>query len=206
MLIKKLTSGTVTRLQALVINNVDMAYSALLLYFFAKMAIADIDGSAQSNTTVLEMFSAIGVNFRTDQTATGNKTILKRIKMYISQFIRYFLILKKQKSPPMYIMESAGVMFPSGAKAKNITSGSFKPIAIEASEKIIANKAGFMKLFKHLKLYVFRFEASFTPKVQSINWSTTMHRDIKIPPSLPYSAKISGIPMKPAFEKVAMAL
>lgn len=206
MLIKKLTSGTVTRLQALVINNVAMAYSALLLYFFAKIAIADIEGSAQSSTTVLTMFSAIGVNFSTDQTDTGNKIILKRIKMYISKFIRYFLMLKKQKRPPIYIMESAGVMFPSGAKAKNIILGGFKPSATAVSEEIIANNAGFMKFFKHLKLYAFRFEASFTPKVQSINWSTTMHKDIKIPPSLPYSAKISGIPMKPAFEKVAMAL
>lgn len=188
------------------INNVAMAYSALLLYFLAKIAIADIEGSAQSSTTVLTMFSAIGVNFSTDQTDTGNKIILKRIKMYISKFIRYFLMLKKQKRPPIYIMESAGVMFPSGAKAKNIILGGFKPSATAVSEEIIANNAGFMKFFKHLKLYAFRFEASFTPKVQSINWSTTMHKDIKIPPSLPYSAKISGIPMKPAFEKVAMAL
>lgn len=206
MLIKKLTKGTVTRLQALVINNVAMAYSALLLYFFAKMAIADIEGSAQSRTTVLAMLSAIGINFRADQIAIGNKIILKRIRMYISRLIRYFLMLKKQKSPPMYIMESAGVMFPSGARAKNIILGSFKPSETAVSEKIIANSAGFMKFFKHLKLYAFRFEVSFTPKVQSINWSTTMHKDIKIPPSLPYSAKISGIPMKPAFEKVARAL
>lgn len=189
------------------INNIAMAYSALLLYFFAKMAIADIEGSAQSRTTVLAMLSAIGINFRADhQIAIGNKIILKRIRMYISRLIRYFLMLKKQKSPPMYIMESAGVMFPSGVRAKNIILGSFKPSETAVSEKIIANSAGFMKFFKHLKLYAFRFEVSFTPKVQSINWSTTMHKDIKIPPSLPYSAKISGIPMKPAFEKVARAL
>ncbi len=206
LLIKKLTKGTVTKLNVLVISSVAMAYSELLSYFFANMAIAAMEGKAQSITTVLEIFSETGTCFKINQIETGKRIILKRIKMYISKFFRYFLMSKKQKRPPIYIIDKAGAIFPSGVSAKNIILGTFKSRVTATSEKIIATNAGFIKFFKYLKLYLFELEASFIPRVQSINWSTIIHKDIKILPSLPYSAKIKGIPMKPAFEKVAIAL
>lgn len=206
MLIKKLTKGTVIKLHALVINSVAMVYSELFSYFLDNMDIADIDGKAQSSTTVLEIFSTIGTCFKINQIEIGNKIILKRTKMYISKFLKYFFISKKQKRPPIYIIDSTGAIFPRGARAKSIILGSFKSRMIAAKEKIIAINAGFTKFFKYLKSYLFELEVSFTPRVQSINWSTIMHKDIKMPPSFSNSAKIKGTPMKPAFEKVAIAL